>query len=119
MALGLKILLIYFRHIKVSWVKAYQIFCFYLHFNVSPTRIADLVRNVSDEKIYRRVGGPEASEVAAMMYAYFFQSVVQKNLKSLYQSFVPQKFASAHMCANRYNRKNKFLVRSIYFLIFQ
>ena len=65
---------------------------------------------------YRRVGGPEASELAGMMSTgmrTFFQSGVQKNLKSLYQSFVPQKFASAHVCANKYNRKNKFLVRSI------
>ena len=37
----------------------------------------------------------------------FSQSGVQKNLKSLCQSFVLQKFASAHVCANRYNRKNK------------
>ena len=43
----------------------------------------------------------------------FFQSVVQKNLKSLYQSFVPQKFASVHVRANWYNRKNNFLVQSI------
>ena len=34
-----------------------------------------------------------------------FQFGLQKNLKSLYQSFVPQKFASAHVCANRYKRK--------------
>ena len=27
--------------------------------------------------------------------------------------FFPQKFASAHVYANRYNRKNKFLVQSI------
>ena len=65
---------------------------------------------------YCRVGGPEASEVAAMISTgmrTFFQSGVRKNFKSLYQSFVPQKFASAHVCANRYNRKNKFLVRCI------
>ena len=43
----------------------------------------------------------------------FFHSRVQKNFKSLYQSFVPQKFASVHVWANRCNSKNKFLVRSI------
>ena len=43
----------------------------------------------------------------------FCQSGVQKNLKSMCQSFVPQKFPSAHVCANRYNRRNKFLVPSI------
>ena len=43
----------------------------------------------------------------------FFQSGVQKNLKSLYQSFVLQKLASAHVCTDRYNRKNKSVVRSI------
>ena len=44
----------------------------------------------------------------------FFQSGVQKNLKSLYQSFVPQNsLLRMCVCANRYNRKNKFLVRSI------
>ena len=65
----------------------------------------------------RRVGGPEVSKVAAMMSTgmlSFSQSGVQKNHKSLYQSFVPQKFASVHVCANRYNRKNKFSVRSIF-----
>ena len=36
-----------------------------------------------------------------------------KNLMSLYQSFVPRKFASAHVYANRYNKNNKFLVRNI------
>ena len=59
---------------------------------------------------YRLVGGPEASDVAAMMFTgmrSFFQSRVQKNLKSLYQSFVPQTFASAHVCANRCNRKQQ------------
>ena len=57
-----------------------------------------------------------AFEVAAMMSTgtrTFFQSGVQKNLKSLYQKIVPQKFASAHVCENRYNRKNKFLLRGI------
>ena len=51
--------------------------------------------------VNRHVGGPETSEVAAMMSTgmrTFFQSGVQKNLRSLYQSFVPQKFSSAHVC---------------------
>ena len=66
--------------------------------------------------VNHHVRGPEASEVAAVMSTgmrTFFQSGVQKNLKSLYQSFVPQKFASTHVCASRYNKENKFLVRSI------
>ena len=39
-----------------------------------------------------------------------FKSGVQKNLKSLYQCFVPQKFAFAHVCADRYDRKNMLKV---------
>ena len=37
-----------------SWlVLNLPVFMFvYIHFNVTPTRITDLVRNVSDEKIY-------------------------------------------------------------------
>ena len=37
-----------------SWlVLSLPVFMFvYIHFNVPPTRITDLVRNVSDEKIY-------------------------------------------------------------------
>ena len=48
--LGLNISLIYFRHFKVSCVGAYQISCLF-SFNVSLTKIRDLVRNVSHDKI--------------------------------------------------------------------
>ena len=70
-------------------------------------------RMMSFEHILR-FGGPEASGMAAMISTdmlTFFQSTIQKNLKSLYQSFIRQKSASAHVCANRMT--NKFLVRSI------
>ena len=59
---------------------------------------------------------PEASEVAAMMSTvcvpFFFSVWGSDKSQVTVSEFVPQKFASAHVCANRYNRKNKFPVRS-------
>ena len=54
---------------------------------------------------------PEASEVAAMMSTgmrIIFQSGIQKNLKSLYRGFVPQKFASAQVVQTGITGKQVF-----------
>ena len=44
--------MIYFRKLKVAGSELTVLMFVYIHFNVPPTRITDLVRNVSDEKIY-------------------------------------------------------------------
>ena len=44
------------------------------------------------------VGGPGVAAMMSTGMHTFFQSGVQKNLKSLYRSFVPQKFASPYVC---------------------
>ena len=48
----------------------------YIHFNVPPTRITDLVRNVSDEKIYS-YGTVTFVYVFAFINLVCVQSVIQ------------------------------------------
>ena len=59
-----------------SWlVLNLPVFLFvYIHFNLPPTRITNLVRNVSDEKIYFDM---EQSRLSMVLHLVCIQSVIQ------------------------------------------
>ena len=75
---------------------------------------AEFLQNIYLEYFgHRRVGGPEASEVAAMMSMVMrtFFSLGFRKISGYCIRVSLRKNLLLRMCANRYSWKNKFLVR--------